>query len=176
MGWIGLARWRWCRAAAIVLLAGMLSGCASMGKPVVLNASFDPAAAAVVNAPGKASVSGQAFVRQNNGRLLRAVGTDIYLIPRTAYSDERIAALYGDGKQLRWGANVPEADPLFEHYMRKTVASSGGSFKFDRVADGEYYIVAMIHLPSDHVFRQFPIMERVIVTGGKSVRVVMRGY
>jgi hypothetical protein len=37
-----------------------------------VNIAFDPAAAAVINVSGKASISGQAFVRRNNGKLLRA--------------------------------------------------------------------------------------------------------
>ena len=44
------------------------------------------------------------------------------------------------------------------------------------MADGEYYVIAMIHLPSDYGFYQFPIVERVSVEGGRSVRLVMRGY
>jgi hypothetical protein len=87
-----------------------------------------------------------------------------------------MTALYGGGKQLKWGVKLSDADPLFERYMRKTVASSGGSFRFDHVADGDYYVVAMIHLPNDSLFLEFPIMERVTVAGGKSVRLVMRGY
>ena len=60
--------------------------------------------------------------------------------------------------------------------MRKTVASSGGSFSFDRVADGGYYVVAMIHVPSEVAFLQFPIIEKIDVEGGRSVLLVMRGY
>jgi hypothetical protein len=160
----------------MLIVAVWLAGCASIGRQPALTQKFDPAAAAFVNAQGRASVSGQAFVRQTNGKLLRAVGTDILLVPRTAYSDERVAALYGDGDTLRWGVRVPEAEPLYEQYVRKTVASSGGSFRFDHVADGGYYIVAMIFLPGEYIAHEFPILERVTVAGGKSVRVVMRGY
>lgn len=171
-GWRhALTRW-----TTVLLLAVAASGCAPTGAPVVLTASFDPQAAAFVNATGRAKVSGQAFIRRNNGKLLRAVGTDVFLIPRSAYADERIAAIYGDGNQPIAGRHLPDADPLYETYMRKTVASSGGSFSFDRVADGEYYVVAMIHLPSEALFLQVPILERVRVEGGRSVRLVMRGY
>lgn len=146
------------------------AGAVACRAPLVLTTSFDPQTASFINA------SGQAFVRQNNGKLLRATGTDVVLIPRTPYAEERIAALYGNKNQLRWGVRMPDPDPLYEQYMRRTVASSGGFFSFDRVADGEYYIVAMIHLPSEYSFWQFPILERVNVVGGRSVRVVMRGY
>lgn len=164
------------RAGAIFILVLTASGCVAMRPPVNLTTSFDAQAAAFINAGGRAKVSGQAFVRQNNGKLLRAVGTDVVLIPKTAYADERIAALYGDRNRLRYGVDMPDADPLYEHHMRRTVASSGGSFSFDNVADGQYYVIAMIHLPGEVSFRQFPILERVNVVGGKSVRLVMRGY
>lgn len=166
----------WIRLLASLVLIVVVSGCASMRAPVVLMASFDPQAAAFINATGKAKVSGQAFVRRNNGDMLRATGTDVFLIPRTAYADERIAAIYGDRKQQRPGVNLPEGEPLYEQYMRRTVASSSGSFSFDRVADGEYYVIAMIHVPSEVAFLQFSILERATVQGGRSVRLVMRGY
>lgn len=151
-----------------------LVGCASVGTPPMTQ-RFDPAAAAFINSPGKASISGQAFVRQDDGKVLRALGTDIYLIPRTPYADERVAAIYGAGDKQKWGARVPDADPGYEQSMRKTVASSGGSFRFDHVADGNYYVVAMIFQPGGVAF-EFPILERVTVKDGQSVRIVMRGY
>lgn len=163
------------RAATVLVLVAVISGCAATRVPV-LTATFDAHAAAIINAEGRAKVSGQAFVRRNNGKLLRAVGTDVFLIPRTAYTDERISAIYGEGKQPAASVQMPDADPLYEQYMRKTVASSGGSFSFDRVADGQYYVIAMIHLPSEVLFLQFPIIERVSIEGGRSVRLVMRGY
>lgn len=164
------------RLAAILVVMMAVSGCVAARAPVVLTASFDAHAAAFINASGRAKVSGQAFIRQNSGKLLRAVGTDVFLIPRTAYADERIAAIYGDRNRVLGGVQMPDADPLYEQYMRKTIASSGGSFSFDRVADGDYYVVAMIHLPSKFSFRQVPILERVSVQNGRSVRLVMRGY
>lgn len=164
------------RSIMILGLVAAVSGCVATRAPVALSVPFDAQAAAFINASGRAKVSGQAFVRPNSGKLLRAVGTDVFLVPRTAYADERIAAIYGDGKRPVAGRGVPDADPLYEQYMRRTIASSGGSFSFDHVADGEYYVIAMIHLPSDIMFIQFPILERVSVQGGKSVRLVMRGY
>lgn len=147
-----------------------------MRAPIVLTTTFDTEEAAFIHASGRAKISGQAFVRLNSGKVLRAVGTDITLIPRTAYADERMAAIYGDSKQLGWGVNIPDPDPLYVQHMRTTVASSGGSFSFDDVADGEYYVVAMIHLPHEYSTVELPIYERVSVKGGENVRVVMRGY
>lgn len=165
------------RIVVVLVLAALVAGCVTTREPVVLTTSFDPAAAAFIKATGRAKVSGQAFVRQNSGKLLRAVGTDVFLVPRTAYADERIAAIYRGRKYALWGgAQMPDADPRYGEYMRTTIASSGGSFSFDRVADGEYYVIAMIHLPSEVVFLQFPIVEKVHVQNGRSVRLVMRGY
>ncbi|UJW86947.1 hypothetical protein [Devosia sp. SL43] len=160
----------------MLAFVALVSGCVTVRAPVVLTTSFDAQAAAFINVEGRAKVSGQAFVRRNDGSLLRAVGTDVFLVPRTAYADERIAAIYGGGKQPVAGVRMPEADPLYDQHMRKTIASSGGSFSFDRVADGEYYVIAMIHVRSDVMFLQFPIVERVSVQNGRSVRLVMRGY
>jgi xanthine/CO dehydrogenase XdhC/CoxF family maturation factor len=166
----------WRIVAFLLVVASALAGCTTYGQIVAISARFDPQAAAYINATGKADIRGQAFVRRNDGKLLRAVGTDIQLIPRTAYADERMAAIYGNGNKQKPGVRVPEADPDYLAHMRQTVARSSGSFAFEDVADGEYYVVAMVHLPSDHSKIEFPIMERVTVTNGKSVYVVMRGY
>jgi len=174
-----VARWdllkRFSVAGMMLIVVMSLAACASVGTPAARR-RFDPGAAAFINIEGRASISGQAVVRETNGKLLRAVGTDIFLIPRTAYSEERVAALYGEGDKLKWGARVPDAEPLYKQYQRKTVASSAGSFRFDHVADGSYFIVAMIFLPGEYVANEFPILERVTVANGKSVRVIMRGY
>jgi hypothetical protein len=147
-----------------------------MQAPIVLRTSFDAKSAAFINTAGRAKISGQAFVRLNSGKLWRATGTDVELVPRTAYADERIAAIYGAKKYALRGVLIPDADPVYVTYMRRTVASSGGSFSFDRVADGDYYVIAMIHIPSEYSYHEFPIIERVTVKGGKSVKLVMRGY
>ena len=164
-----------CVAAMLVVLL-LVSGCSAVRPSPILTASFDPQAAAFIHASGKARVSGQAVVRRNNGRLLRATGTDVFLIPRTDYADARMATLYGNGKKPRWGGTVPDAAPLYEQYMRTTIGSSGGSFSFDHVADGDYYVVAMIQVPSEVGSMQFPILDRVTVRGSTSVKLVMRGY
>lgn len=165
------------RAVVVLVLCALVTACATTREPIVLTTSFDPQAAAFINLTGRAKVSGQAFVRQNSGKLLRAVGTDVFLVPRTAYADERIAAIYRGRKFALWGgAQMPDADPRYGQHMRTTIASSGGSFSFDRVADGEYYVIAMIHLPSEIMFLQFPIVEKVHVQNGRSIRLVMRGY
>lgn len=57
---------------------------------------------------------------------------------------------------------------------RVRVGSVGPSIS--RVADGDYYVIAMIHMPSEYIFTQFAIMEEVSVRNGKSVKLVMRGY
>ena len=157
-----------------------IAGCSPLGltygKPVEIAADFNPRDAAFIRVKGKADIRGQAFVPQTNGRLMRASGTDVYLIPRTAYADERMKAIFGDKKYRLKGRPVPDPDPSYEAYMRKTIASSGGSFAFENVADGEYYVVAGIRFPNDLMYLEFPVMERVTVANGRNVRLVIRGY
>ncbi len=159
-----------------MLMAALLTGCVSSLHGQTLTETFNPKTAAFINESGPARISGQAFVRQGSGKLHRAIGTDVRLIPRNAYADERIAAIYGDDKQQRWAGHVPDADPRYLGLMRTTIASSSGSFSFDNVADGEYYIIAMVFRPGEYRGHEYPIMERVTVKGGKNVKVVMRGY
>lgn len=165
--------------ARLVVLLGVLvvlAGCVGAARTVRLDVAFDPVEAARIHETGRAKVSGEAFARLLNGKILRAVGSDVYLIPRTAYADAWFQGQFGPKKAAFRGVNFENRDPRYADHMRHTIASSGGRFTFEGVPNGEYYIFTQIPMPSDYIFYQFAVMERVVVNGGKSVRVVMRGY
>lgn len=84
------------KGLALVSLIVALAACASLGPRVEIASTFDAASAAYIHEKGKAKISGQAFIRVKGNKSHKAVGGDVFLIPRTAYADERIAAIYGD--------------------------------------------------------------------------------
>lgn len=127
-------------AAAVILLVG-LSGCASTAT---LIGGFNAQDAAFINTQGKATVSGQAFLRRNDGIVVYGAGSEVVLIPKTAYSSERIATIYKGAHSVMFGTKFTNDDPAYYTYQRKTVANGEGRFSFPNVGPGSYYVVTSV--------------------------------
>ena len=123
------------------LIAALAAGLAGCARPDV-DVPFDPVEAAFIHRPGKGKISGHAFFRAENGRVIFAAGEYVYLIPATAYSDARFATFFRDRKYLkamRLFLNM-DSHPDYQNYTRNTKAESDGRFSFENVAPGTYYI------------------------------------
>jgi hypothetical protein len=144
----------------------MLGACQSTAERPTI--AFDARAADFIKHEGATRIDGHAFFRSETGRVIFAAGENVWLIPRTPYTDQRFAQLYGNGKyaRARWRP-AAEADPEYVKYTRSTKAESNGRFTFDHVAPGEYYVATSVTwrpagalVPSGGA-----IYERVAVTG-----------
>lgn len=156
-----------------IFLIFMLGACSSTGT---LTTAFDANAAAFINASGSADITGQAFLRRNDGIVVYGAGSEVRLIPKTAYSDERMQQIYGSGKQSYLGRAFTNDDPDYYNYVRTVIADGEGRFTFENVANGEYYLVTSVTWMVQYVQQGGLLMERVSVTGGQDVNVIMRGY
>jgi hypothetical protein len=111
------------------------SGCSS---PVNQSVSFDEADYKPYEAPGTAVIRGHAFVRSDTGMKHGAAGLIIYLVPLTAYTEER-AKIMESGKEP-----VP-ADSRLDQYIKTTVGDvGGGTFQFRNLPAGKYLIYCKI--------------------------------
>ena len=63
--------------------------------PVPLPTTFDPSEVMFINELGTNRVKGSAFVRQQGSGLVGRAGNEVYLVPRGAYSTERMGIIYG---------------------------------------------------------------------------------
>jgi hypothetical protein len=153
-----------------IIAAAALTGC----SPTVLKTTFAPAEASYINQTGKGSINGQAFLRRNDGIVVYGAGSEVDLIPATAYARERMASIYGGGKYAVWHAGFKNDDPAYQSYMKKTVADGEGRFKFENLADGTYFITTTVTW-----FVQYQqggaLMESVTISGGQPVQVIMSG-
>lgn len=157
---------------SIIGVAVLLAGCASVGT---LTTSFDANQAAIINQQGKGSITGQAFLRRNDGVVVYAAGSEVGLIPKTAYADERMNQIYGGGKYTAFGKTFKNTDPAYETFIRKTVADGEGKFTFANVADGQYYLTTVVQWMAGNWPQGGALMERVTVVDGKPVNVIMTG-
>jgi hypothetical protein len=154
----------------------LLASCSTVN----VNSTFDPTAAAYITTQGKATITGQAFLRRNDGVVVYGAGSTVKLIPKTAYSDARIAAMFKGAKvapaDVITGTEVTvkNEDPQFAQYTRTTVANGEGRFTFPNVADGTYYVTApviwMVEVPQGGT-----LLGTVTVSGGSNADIIMNG-
>lgn len=166
---------------AAVLSAMFLAACNSARGPAP-DMRFDAAEAAYIRAPGKATIVGQAFLRDNTGQVnvRYASGEVVRLIPATRYAQARFAHFYGGSKFVP-AASIPkiEPDPGYVAYTRTTKTGSTGRFSFDQVAPGRYFLTTqLVWKPKDSLVSEGGAMyEDVTVTGKETdaVSVVLSG-
>ncbi len=144
-----------------------LSGCV---QTVQMQTPFDPAQHEFANKKGTATIAGQAFMRRNDGIVVYAAGSAVYLLPQTAYTQEIIskAAAYGS-------LNITNADQRLALYIKRTQANGEGRFSFTGVPDGSYIVGTNVNWMAGDYQQGGDLMQVVTVSGGKSVDVILTG-
>lgn len=136
---------------------------------------FIPAEASFINNIGKGAIEGQAFLRRNDGVVVYAAGSEVKLIPATAYAEERMTAIYGAAKIAYWNAGFKNDDQSYYQYMKTTIADGEGKFAFKEIADGSYFVVTTVTWMAGNVPQGGTLMERVTISGGSMQQVILRG-
>jgi hypothetical protein len=157
----------------ITFIAAMaaLAGCVAAPK---ITSTFNPSEAAFIHQQGKGSIKGQAFLRRNDGMVVYAAGSDVFLIPKTTYSSERMAALYRGGKMNKFVPS-PEAPPGYAEAARSTKANGEGRFEFSSLADGDYFVVTQVQWMVGNLPQGGALMEPVSMRNGAAVEIIMTG-
>ena len=129
-------------AAALVVL-----GCAS--KPVEVKTAAGPADDAPCPAAGPARISGRLFARQRSGSLVSGAGRPVYLDPATAYATGVFQAITERQNRTSYfkaekeGSTVAP-DAVLLKCRRTSEADGDGTFVFDKVAPGSYFVSSYI--------------------------------
>jgi hypothetical protein len=143
---------------------------------------LDAGEAAYIKTQGKATIEGQAFLRDKHGQVNAryASGEVVRLVPATRYAQARFSHFYGQSKFVP-AHSIPktEPDPQYSEYTRTTKANSTGRFTFDNVAPGRYFVTTQLTwTPKDAVLPEGGAMyEDVTVTGKEteSISIVLSG-
>lgn len=166
------------RLARLVWLAALpplLAACAGTarygGTTVPLLKPFDQDQALHQLREGANTLSGTALLLHRFGGAANCAGQHVALIPATAYADERMAVLYGPARQGVVWPPGPRFEPdslAYEAAVRTEVCGPGGTFRFDKVADGAFYVVAIVPWqPFPGRERRASLAQRVELKGGK---------
>jgi hypothetical protein len=140
-----------------------------------MESSFDPSAAAFIHTKGIGTISGQAFLRRNDGIVIYAAGSDVFLMPSTQYTDERTSKYFRGMKFTAFDTRFESDDPRFKEFTRSTKADGEGRFVFNNVAPGIYHVVTSVFWMVGYNRQGGAMIETVSVDHGASVNVVMSG-
>lgn len=122
------------------LLLVVLTGCIAQTQvqPPVWNPLSDSAEAEYDRylVPGTSVLTGQAFMTQRGGGVVKAAGRSVTLDPATAIGNE-----WWVKAGIKWAlrAHTPES-PSFHKARRTTVADAEGRFRFKELPPGKYYV------------------------------------
>lgn len=169
------------------VLAGVCVGLAllayqgSVAAQVRNEIAFDAKSAAFINKKGKVTIKGHAFLRRKDGQTVNAAGEVVRLIPVTAYAQERFQRLY-QGKKLTNNRSAPQmeaADPVYSTMLRQTISEANGTFSFENVSAGHYYIATQLVYQHDSpYFMDGGALYTDVTISGKEeepVKVVLSG-
>jgi hypothetical protein len=168
-----------------------VSGCYTQQGPdrvqqVYLKVVYDPAAARWAEGAGENTVEGSALLRTRGGDLRTCAGEVVYLTPVTTYAKERMMYLFGNVRSGFHSVDepiefVPES-ATYEESARTTKCDPQGTFSFDDLPDGEWFVTTIITwevrevLWSDSVVLRNTgglLMQRVRAKDGDTKRVVL---
>lgn len=165
---------------ATIVAAAALAGCAAPNVTPYQLATFDKAQAEKWLQPGTNTIKGSALIRQAGGGVVNCAGGEVQLIPATEHAKQRMLNIYGStvsGYRRAFSGPAPKFEnesTEYLHTMRKTTCDAQGFFKFDKVADGDFFVITVV---TWRVTQYFPeggaLMQRVDVGGGETKEIVL---
>lgn len=129
--------------------AAWLVAMAATASTIQLDSTFDIDAVKWVRESGDAVVSGKAFLTLRDGTVKNCAGFAIELLPVATYSSERIFRTYGNNHagQVLLEDNPPKFTPDapgYHEYLLKSSCDAQGTFTFQKVPAGDYFLMAFI--------------------------------
>jgi hypothetical protein len=180
---------------AALLVAVMLAGCTAPQAPPLsvqeptaptptptlstfeISVPFDKEQASRLVRKGPNTVKGNAVMYQQGAGTVTCAGQTVYLIPATAYATQRMLALYRNTKRGVIAARIyyrfiPDP-PEYRALTRSSRCDPQGNFVFDRVSDGEFFIVALVSWQVGDSSQGSQLMYHVSVRAGQTLSVAM---
>ncbi|MDB6032201.1 MAG: putative lipoprotein [Verrucomicrobiales bacterium] len=122
----------------LLALTTLMAGCVTLPPPPQWNPVSDAAEAEYrpYLAGGKGSLTGQAFLVQRGGGVVKAAGRNVTLDPATSVGNE----WWGKAGKVWAHRSLTPPSPGFAKARQTTVADADGKFKFSGLAAGRYYV------------------------------------
>jgi hypothetical protein len=167
------------RKICFVILCAILGGCVAPQK-ISISSPFDPVLTKKLLADGINTIQGSALIRQRGGGVVTCAGQEVTLTPATAYSSERVKALFGSslggyapafgGRRVEFESTAPE----YWSSSRSTICDAQGNFRFDKMADGSFYVNTQITWNvSPYATEGGSITRLITLSGGETKNIVL---
>lgn len=162
---------------SLLVIAFCITGCVQPQAPitVTLNSTFNEEEAKSLLIDGTNTIQGNAFMRQSGGGIVTCAGNEVSLVPITAYATERIVALYGNsemGISQRKLLFMPNSE-AYKNLVKNVKCNSQGNFKFEKVADGTFYVTASVLWQIGNTIQGGALMKKVSVKNGEIQDIIM---
>ena len=160
----------------------LLTGCAQKQwvplPPAIKLPAFDASDARRLLGDGVNAIRGSAFLRQQGGGVVTCAGATVYLIPATEYARQRLLAIYGSESgpartPSTSGLAFDPDPPEYKTLVRQTQCDAQGTFSFDRVGDGDYFVTTAVIWTVAARQQGGLVMRRTRVSGGQGVNLVI---
>ena len=136
---------------------------------------FSPQDVAWSTVPGANSLSGSVLFEYWNNQPRPCAEVPVRLVPDSAYARRRLQELYGSdaagvSSGPGYGGYGPEKFDFRWLESGKTADCNQGSYSFEGVADGTWYVVSSWMMPGDKDGRGVSMFKRVELRGGHAVQ------
>lgn len=133
---------------AIVLLSCTETKKTSETPTITVTNPFDPAAVSWFKTKGGGSIKGVAKFKSKSGELRFGEEFGIELMPNCLYTEERLNHIYGNKNagfvHVQDGIPKFTPDPEGYHETIKTMCNEDGTFTFENLPAGDYYVIAFM--------------------------------
>jgi hypothetical protein len=118
--------------------AFLLFGCVREERPVTTQ--FTSAEHEPYLKEGTAVVTGQAFLRQQGGAVVRCSGEPVLIFPATPFFNE-VFSIWRAGQRPKLDFSL---DPRMQKIARKGTCDADGKFKFEKLPNGKWYVMTQV--------------------------------
>ena len=160
----------------LLALVALLAGCVSLTPPPKWNPVSDVSEAEYQPflKDGTGTLTGQAFLTQRGGGVVKAAGRTVTLDPATSVGNE----WWGKAGKIWMHHNLTPPSPGFAKARRTKVADADGRFKFSDLPAGKYYVLTEVTWEiGDYNPTQGGLVGQVVeIRDGQITEVVLNQY
>lgn len=160
----------------VATLCLVLAACSSTPRvPYAWKAPFNELEFSAYDYSGKATISGQAFLKTRGGDIKYGAGNIVSLTPATAFVREAasLANRSSDDNNTILASTPSTTVPTLKMYMRQTTADGNGNFSFTGLTPGDYYIECGIFWSTGRYTTGATVRKLISVKKDEQVRVVL---
>lgn len=156
---------------ALITITFLLVGCYTTVK-YEIKTPFNEREAAAVLGKGSATISGQVFMRRNDGMVVKGAGSKVTLYANTEFVREGFRAAKENLPNVVIFSPDPPGWP--ENYQRVVEADGDGNFSFTGVPDGDYVLRSRVIWYAGNVPQGGDVWALTKVNGGRNVKLNVR--